>query len=41
MQRRCLGCEDQALIAMAIEDCLEEAGVAVAGVFASSAAAFA
>ncbi len=41
MQRRCLVCEDQALIAMGIEDCLEEAGVAVAGVFASSAEAFA
>ncbi len=39
MQRRCLICEDHALIAMGIEDCLEEAGIAVAGVFASSAEA--
>ncbi len=41
MQSCCLVCEDQALIGMALEDCLEDQGVAVIGPFASNAEALA
>lgn len=37
----CLVCEDEALIALDLEDCLEEAGIAVAGPFSSTCDALA